>query len=78
MRGVVDDLQQQVDQLEGILSLHTVLHVCALHVYIDELNGLKKEAGQLRGEKAALQRESDKLRAQVFPLILLSTVKFAF
>ena len=28
MRGVVDDLQQQVDQLEGILSLHTVLHVC--------------------------------------------------
>ena len=50
----------------------------ALHVYIDELNGLKKEAGQLRGEKAALQRESDKLRAQVFPLILLSTVKFAF
>ena len=44
------------------------LSLCA--VCAGQLRALRKEAGQLTGEKAALQREVNKLRAEVSSLVL--------
>ena len=74
-QGVVDDLTQQVEQLEGIyimlVSSHNTigslsLCVCVCAMCVGQLDGLKKEVGKLKGEKAALQRETARLRAQVY------------
>ena len=68
LQGTVDDLSQQLEKAEGKYGLvgypssQTCLCVC---VCAGELRGLRKEVGQLAGEKAALQREVNKLRDQV-------------